>query len=271
MSGLRLLLGVLAVVASVSVRADIILMVHGYQGNADDWRHSGIVARLGKAGWQDGGVIFRAASSEVIFASEPIEAGKILFTAHLPSEYPLILQSQTLESYLQAIGERYPQEDIVLIGHSAGGVVARSALVRSSARLPVKQLITIASPHLGTQAAELGVLAAHSPLSMIAPMLGAGTLNRSGQLYKDLLPEKPGSLLFLLNRQQHPRIDYISLVRRKAYGLPGDLLVPEESQHLEYVYALRGLARSVVAGYGHALHAGDAEVILRVLDGPRSL
>ncbi len=258
-------------ITSVSSRADIILMVHGYHGHADDWRRAGIVNKLSSGGWQDAGVVFQSAQGEVLFTQDIIASEKKQLTAHLPSEYPVLIQSQTLENLLRRVNEQYPEDKIILIGHSAGGVVARSALVRGGKSIPVTQLITIASPHLGTEIAEIGSFAAESPLAMITPWLGGGAINRSGQLFRDLQPEKPGSLLFLLNRQQHPRIDYVSLVRRQAYGLFADLLVPEESQHMEYVYALRGLARSISAGYGHALHPGDGDIILRLIDGPRLL
>lgn len=254
-----------------AVRAEVMVLVHGYHGNPDDWRSSGIVTRLAGAGWIDAGVAFYAPDGRLVLPKTGSGSGKHLITVHLPSEFPLLLQSRTLGDYLKAIAEAYPGERLIIVGHSAGGVVARSALVRSPARLPVAQLITIASPHLGTSLAEAGAFAASSPLSMVAPLMGAGTLNRSAQLYHDLQPEEPGTLLFALNRQPHPRIDYVSMVRRQPFGIPGDLLVSSESQRLEHVYALRGLARSIVAGFGHGLHSGDADVILRLLNGPRAL
>lgn len=252
-------------------KADVMVLVHGYHGNPEDWRSSGIVSRLSGAGWIDVGVVFQAPNGELMLPRSAGRSDNSLYTVHLPSEYPLILQSQTLENYLMAISQANPDEKLIIVGHSAGGVVARSAVVRASQKLPIIQLITIASPHLGTQAAEIGALAARSPLAMVAPMVGAGTLNRSGQLFHDLQPEEPGTLLFTLNRQPHPRIEYISIVRQKTHGLPGDLLVSQESQHMEYVYALRGLARSVIAGFGHGLHVGDGDMILRLINGPRYL
>ncbi len=251
--------------------AEIMILVHGYQSNADDWRRFGIVERLGDSNWRDSGVVYLDPRGQMRFSGVPLKNDKLIFTAHLPSEYPLLRQSQVLETYIKGIANQYPDQRIVLIGHSAGGVVARSALVRAGGTLPISQLITIASPHLGTEAAQLGAIVANSPLAMVAPMMGVGTLNRSQQLYKDLLPEKPGTLLFMLNRQPHPRIEYVSMVRHQAGGFPTDLVVSKNSQRLENVYALRGLARSVMAGYGHGLHAGDADVIVRLIEGLRSL
>lgn len=261
----------LLLLLSQVAQADIMILVHGYQSDADDWRRSGIVERLGHFDWRDSGVVYLNPRGQISFSNLPIKHDKLIFTAHLPSEYPLLQQSQTLETYIKGIAQQYPDQRIVLIGHSAGGVVARSALVRAGGSLPISQLITIASPHLGTDAAKIGTIVANSPLAMMAPMMGVGTLNRSEQLYEDLLPEKPGTLLFMLNRQQHPRIEYVSMVRHASHGFPTDFIVSKNSQRLENVYALRGLARSVMAGYGHGLHAGDADVIVRLIDGPRSL
>lgn len=267
----QLFFTILMVSLSGVVRADIMILVHGYQSNADDWRRSGIVERLGRFDWRDSGAVFLDPHGQMDFSNEPLKNDKVIFTVHLPSEYPLHQQSQTLETFIKGIASYYPNEAIVLVGHSAGGVVARSALVRAGGLLPISQLITIASPHLGTEAATVGAMVADSALAMVAPIMGAGALNRSAQLYKDLQPEKPGTLLFMLNRQRHPRIEYVSMVRHEAYGFPTDLVVPKDSQRLENVYALRGLARSVMAGYGHGLHVGDADVIVRLIEGPRSL
>lgn len=267
----RLLFLTLILMLSHVVKADIMILVHGYQSNANDWRRSGVVERLGQYQWLDSGVVNLDPQGQVHFSKPPLKNDKVIFTVHLPSEYPLLQQSQALETCINRIANFYPDKRIVLIGHSLGGVVARSALVRAGGLLPVSQLITIASPHLGTEAAKIGALVAGSPLAMVAPIMGAGALNRSEQLYKDLQPEVPGTLLFMLNRQQHPRIEYVSMVRQAPHGFPTDFVVPENSQRLENVYALRRLARSVLAGYGHGLQAGDADVIVRLIEGPRSL
>lgn len=266
-----LLFVTLMLLLSGVVKADIMILVHGYQANANDWRLSGVVERLEQSDWHDSGVVNLDLQGKIHFSKPPLKGNRVIFTVHLPSEYPLLQQSQVLETCINGIAKLYPENRIVLIGHSLGGVVARSALVRSGGLLPVSQLITIASPNLGTEAAKIGVLVAGSPLAMVAPIMGAGVLNRSEQLYKDLQPEKPGTLLFMLNRQQHPRIEYVSMVRHAPHGFPTDFIVPKNSQRLENVYALRGLARSVMAGYGHGLQAGDADVIVRLIEGPRSL
>jgi triacylglycerol lipase len=149
------------------------------------------------------------------------------------------------------------------VGHSAGGVVARLFMVQYG-KPKVRALITIASPHLGTEAAELGLMTSLSPLGFFAPFVGAGTLNRSRGLYADLTPERPGNLLYWLNRQAHPDSTYISVVR-EGKALFGDLVVPAYSQDMNHVFALRGRSEVVRTKDGHGLERPDARLLVKLL------
>jgi triacylglycerol esterase/lipase EstA (alpha/beta hydrolase family) len=62
-------------------------------------------------------------------------------------------QARFLGGMLGAIAQRHPTDTVDVIGHSAGGVVARLALVNYGAGT-VTRLITIAAPHLGTERAS---------------------------------------------------------------------------------------------------------------------
>ena len=152
-----------------------------------------------------------------------------------------------------------------MVGHSAGGVLARLYLVRQPDS-GVDALITIASPHLGTGSAELGAMAGQSPLAWVAPLLGGDTFNRSQSLFQDLVRERPGSLLFWLNRQPHPRARYIAIVRDddSLLGL-GEVIVPTWSQDMNNVYALRGWVRTITVPAGHNLEETDGRLLARIL------
>jgi triacylglycerol lipase len=104
-------------------------------------------------------------------------------------------------------------------------------------------------------------------------MLGAGVLNRSQGLYYDLTRENPGNLLGWLNRQPHPEAVYVSVVHRKDGGVlgMGDMVVPEWSQDLNGVIALRGRARTIYSDEGHGLTSGDGEVLLHILESLRKV
>jgi pimeloyl-ACP methyl ester carboxylesterase len=236
-----------------TAHGDALVLVHGYLGDGMDWRGRGVTAALLQQGWRDGGLLPQA-------TADAAPAGNAFYTVELASEAPLLLQAEQLTSYLAVLQKAHSGEQLILAGHSAGGVVARLTMVRNPA-LPVAKLITIGSPHLGTQAAELGWMASQSPLGWLAPMMGADTLNRSQALYADLSPETPGSVLFWLNRQPHPQARYISVVRAG-----NDSFVPAYSQHLESVPALNGKASSVLSPLPHGLHPSDGALLLQLLE-----
>jgi hypothetical protein len=130
----------------------------------------------------------------------------------------------------------------------------------------IAALLTIATPHLGTATAELGLMASQSPLGWVAPLLGAGSLSRSQGLYHDLSREQPGSLLFWLNRQPHPSSRYLCVIHTGGGLLGmGDLVVPEWSQDMNNVAALRGAVVSVAAAGEHLLTPADGELLLELL------
>ena len=247
----------------VAARAEVAVLVPGYLGGPGDGRTSGITGSLERAGWRDGGDLGRRPGP----TSGPAQGGmgpRTFYTLALPTEAPLGPQAQVLGGYLDLIRARHPGEGLTLVGHSAGGVVARLYMVQNP-RSGVTTLVSIASPHLGTDTAEIGALLGQTPLAMFAPMVGAGTLNRSQGLYRDLSRENPQSVLFWLNRQPHPPARYVSVVRSDD-SLLGDLVVPTWSQDMNQVPALRGRSARVEVQDGHGLSAADGRVLTEILD-----
>ena len=149
MRKLLLVFCLLFVGVTQGVRADVALLVHGYLGNAGSWEFSGVNAALAANGWQPAGVIFPRNGTMLLPPPVP-GAAKVTYSVELPSTAPLMVQSDLLLAALRALRARHGKEPITLVGHSAGGVVARMALVRDQAT-GVTRLITIASPHLGTE------------------------------------------------------------------------------------------------------------------------
>jgi pimeloyl-ACP methyl ester carboxylesterase len=243
--------------------ADTLVLIPGYLSDGQDWRQSGIADSLRRAGWGDGGNLFLHRGRPFVSGGGPPRPQRF-YTLDLESEAPLLYQEQQLTAYLSALRERHPGEPLILAGHSAGGVLGRLQMVRNPEQ-PVSALITIASPHLGTESAELGLQAGHSPLAWLTGLVGADTLNRSQGLFFDLARERPGNLLFWLNRQQHPEARYVSVVRNGEDSLFGDLVVPEWSQDMNRVQALYGRALRIEAGGGHGLSEDDARLLVRIL------
>jgi triacylglycerol lipase len=258
------LLGLVALTLSASAVAETLVLIQGYLGSAEDWRESGVTDVLSSNGWRDAGHLRLTPAG--VRSNRPLaRGGKRFYTLSLPTEAPLLAQANILGQYMTTITGQYPGETLILAGHSAGGVLGRLYMVQHPDS-GVDALITIASPHLGTESAEIGAQAGRSPLAWLAPLVGGDTLNRSQGLYQDLSRERPGNLLFWLNRQEHPPARYISVVRRDESLLGiGDIIVPEWSQDMNHVYALRGRARSLVVPGEHGLDRRDGELLVRIL------
>ncbi len=260
----------LLLLAAGGVHAEALVLVHGYLGSGNDWRGPGFVAALERAGWSDGGHL-RSEYGIVQARHSPARVSAMeFFTLDLPYEAPLLTQSEALADYLRFIEKRHPEESLVLAGFSAGGVVARLFLVRHP-DAPVRALITIASPHLGTESADLALVASESPLGALAPLFGADTLNRSQRLYADLARERPGTLLYWLNHQPHPDAEYISVVRTNASTELGDLVVPADSQDMNNVAALHGRVTTLRVPGRHGVETEDGELLARLLEDMRRL
>ena len=259
----RLLLPALALLVG-NVSADTLVMVQGYLADGHDWRASGVARPLLDTGWRDGGQLLLTPDS--VRSDLPEPAGdKRFYTVVLPSEAPLLHQVGFMERYLEFVKARHGADDLYLAGHSAGGVLARLYMVRNP-KSGIDGLITIASPHLGSELAELGNAVGHSPLSWVTPMLGLSTINRSQGLYYDLNRPYPGTLLHWLNAQPHPKAKYVAVIREA--GLPfaaGDGVVPSWSQDLNQVPALRGHATVIPTGGAHSLRIEDGALIADIL------
>jgi triacylglycerol lipase len=268
---LQVCLAIAGIGFASAVRADILVLIHGYLSGAESWDTSGVTTVLERAGWKHAGVFATGPAGVQLLPSPDEAAGRKVYVVDLPSEAPILFQSYQLRQILQLLTESHPGEPIVLVGHSAGGVVARAALVRGGDR-DVKALITIASPHLGTYRAEQALDATDIPFpfSMVTDFFGGETYHtakRSRGLFVDLVRPRPGSFLFWLNNQKHPDLQYFSIVRGEAAILSGDYIVPGYSQDMNNVPALRGKSTRIAVGTGHGLEMIDGSVIVNVLAG----
>lgn len=250
---------------SLGASAETLVLVQGYLGSAGSWRNTGIVASLNGAGWQDAGHLALTPAGIAGFTA-PSTAVNRLYTVDLPTEAPIALQADLLAQYVSYLRGRHGNERMVLIGHSAGGVVARRMMVTKPS-LAIAALITIASPHLGTPAAELGSFVGSTPMAWMTPFVGLSTINRSQVLYADLWREGPGTHLGWLNRQPHPAAQYVSVVRIGGAIGPagGDDFVDGWSQDLNSVAALYGTAMRVESVGEHGLTPFDGPMLIDIL------
>jgi pimeloyl-ACP methyl ester carboxylesterase len=259
-----LLLSLLLMLPCAPVDAEVMVLLQGYLGDDDPWRRSGVTTVLATAGWRDAGHLYHTPRGVMRTLKKP-GAPRQFYTVALPSQSPLLQQLRALVPLLQHVQQQHPGESLYLVGHSAGGVLARLYMVQYPANR-ISALITIASPHLGTASAEAGLMAGDSPLGWMAPLLGDLTLYHSRGLYHDLVREQSGNLLYWLNRQPHPHSRYVSVVRRGGglLGL-GDWVVPDWSQDMNNVRMLRGRALTLHVGGDHYLSIEDGRLLLRIL------
>jgi triacylglycerol lipase len=236
-----------------SARADVLILIHGYMGSAVSWEASGINAILEINGWRRGGIL----AGPQLIASGSGAPGNRSYSVELPSFAPMMVQADQLQAMLQRINTMHPGESLIIVAHSAGGVVARLVLARAGVS-DVKALITVASPHLGTARAVQALNATDTPwpFCLVENFFSNGSyraVKSSRGALIDLAPATPGSLLYWLNAQPHPQIAYYSIVTPGPVGL-GDELVPVFSQDMNNVPALQGKSKVVAVPGGHSLN-----------------
>ena len=196
---------------SAAGRADVLVLVHGYLSGAQSWDASGITGVLQQHDWQRAGVYVAGPAGIQLVPASGVQAANKFYAVDLPSEAPVLVQVYLLNEILDTISRTHKDEPVILVGHSAGGVVARATLVRGN-HDNVTALITIASPHLGTSRAEQALDATDIPfpISMVTDFFAGETYDtamRSRSLYVDLVRPQPGTLLYWLNSQPHPEIE----------------------------------------------------------------
>ncbi len=269
-----LLLFIIFLTAPFAVHAKVAILVHGYLSDAGTWEYSGVNAMLRQAGWRQAGHL---GISPTGFIDQPLpheQGDKLFYTVNLPSLAPAPVQAGWLKAALDRVSEKHPEDELTIVGHSAGGVVARLTLVQYGAG-KVNRLITIAAPHLGTDKAirALDAVDDGGMFGMIKEWVVReeigdrmyNTLRVSRGILFNLVPPAPGTLLFWLNIQPHPDIEYVSIIRSGGYVIAGDLVVPPFSQDMNQVPALRGKSKVYITVQGHELTPTDGRLLADIL------
>ncbi len=252
-----------------NVQADTLLLAHGYMGSSQQWHRAGIVTQLDRVGWHHAGNLNLV--NEVVRVQKLVPSGmRRMYTLSFQSEKSIQAQAEQMHKYVEHIRQHHPDEQIILVGHSAGGVVARLYMVEQY-RDDLIALITIASPHLGTDKAEYVELLSQNLFAWLEPIPGLNTLYKSQGLFFDLIPNRSDNLIGWLNYQVHPAAQYFSIVREPSddsimANIPvQDFIVPTWSQDMNEVYALRGRSKTYRLGTMHGLSKKDGELLQKIL------
>lgn len=243
--------------------ADTVLLLHGYLGSSYEWRHSSIIKQLDDVGWLNAGVL-RINEEDVLSSNEDHDYTRRVYRLELASENPIDAQVKQLDLYIEYVRNKHVAEQIILIGHSAGGIVARSYMVNKP-NVDLTALVTIASPHLGANNAELAQAVTENLPVWVERIPGVEKIYRSQGLFFDLMPNRSDNLIAWLNHQPHPQAKYFSIVRKQTDDTMQDFVVPSTSQDMNKVYALRGRSKTYSIKSMHSLSFKDGEIIKKIL------
>lgn len=248
--------------------ADTVLLLHGYLGSSYEWQRSGIVQQLDATSWRDAGVL--AINDDRVIAQkdktnkEETRSTRRVYSVELTSEQSIDTQADQLDQYIKYVRHWHPGEQIILVGHSAGGVVARLYMVKNP-NDDLGALVTIASPHLGTKNAEYAQTISENILVWAEGVPGLEKLYHSQGLFFDLIPDRSDNLIAWLNVQEHPSARYYSIIREQTDDALQDFIVPSWSQDMNAVHALRGRSETYTLKSAHSLSAKDGEILKAIL------
>ena len=263
LTSLYLFICLVVISMSSTVHADTVLLLHGYLGSSYEWQQSGVVDRLDANGWRNAGVL-SIYQGRVRVNKRKISSIRRSYSVELESEQSIDTQAEQLNQYIEYIRHKHSEEQIILVGHSAGGVIARLYMVKNPSE-DLSALITIASPHLGTKNAEFAQTVSENILVWIEGFPGVGKLYRSQGLFFDLMPNRSDNLIGWLNFQEHPQARYYSIVREETDDTLQDFVVPSWSQDMNEVYALRGRSTLHTVKSMHGLTGKDADILTTIL------
>ena len=146
----------------------------------------------------------------------------------------------TLESRIDAIIHETGQEKIIVVAHSMGGLLARAYMAQVGAAR-IAKLITLGTPHHGSQIAALGLFECAKQMRYRSPWI---------EMLEDLEAANP------------PAIPALSI-----YTLNDDLVYPPESSVLEW----EGAENVPVSAVGHVALLYSEPIAKRVIAAIRKV
>lgn len=252
--------------------ADVLVLIHGYMGSPDSWEQSHVNDILSEDNWKRGGVIVPDTRQFYPSRTSSVKDKNISYMIDMPWMRPLDEQTDYLKVAMDQILKLRPGEKITLVGHSAGALVARLWLVQHYDPAVIR-MVSIAAPNLGTSRAVDALDLTDptfAPFDAVRNMFGGklyNTVRHSRELVYDFTPpsERNPNILFWLNQQTHPDIEYIAIVREDRRGRDKDWLISANSQDLNNVPALRGKAKTYIVPQRHPLSYQDGVLLVSLI------
>ena len=124
----RLLSSIGLILLSSLAQAETLVLIPGFQEQGMAWRFRHVTSALESSGWVDAGNLNFSPKGIVNSTRLAKRPKKALYTLELPTQLSIIQQSTILNQYLNLLA-RIRKEPLSLVGHSAGGLVARYWLV----------------------------------------------------------------------------------------------------------------------------------------------
>lgn len=276
-----------------TVPAPLVIM-HGLGGKGKGWIDSGLTGFFEERGLVHGGTIRWVEGQGVVIegGTEGSERSDFL---HLEMSDPfqsLEEWSSEIRAGVEEVLARTGAPRVALVGFSAGGLAGRKYVVDHPEDHGVARLVTLASPHLGSEwayasmvAGGLEKAAADGGLKGKAAELiasGLGPLEElvgiplDAPLVRELVPEEHNEVLRALNRSEHPwNLEYACIRTAGAPGFGGwgeveaDLLKIREGEILDskIVGSLSTVVLSAVAFLrNRPSFRGDGAVLLSSQD-----
>ncbi|HEX3530740.1 MAG TPA: alpha/beta fold hydrolase [Thermoanaerobaculia bacterium] len=198
-----------------------ILFLHGFGSGAETWKDARLTDFLQSKGLRFGGTVRIDGKGEARI--EGSSAGADFFLLAVSSSFQgLDGWTRDIAKLVAKVREATQAPRVVLVGHSAGGLAGRRYLVEHFSDHHLAKLVTVASPHRGSELGWLWLLKKKLQSTPIDAWLagverGVGTPLDSPLLH-DLLPERQNPALARLNKTAHPTdVEYSCL---RAAGSP---------------------------------------------------
>jgi len=209
-----------------------ILLIHGLGGEGKGWVDAGMTDYFEQAGLRFGGEVYTNLEGEMRLerGSFPPSVSDFFVVSISDPFQSLELWQQEIHTAVEQILGWTGAPKLVLVGFSAGGVAARKYLVEHLDDHRVAKLVTVASPHRGSELAlvyrvDKGIREALEGGSLtkrlaaeyeaIVERVEAATkIQIDAPLLGELIPpEYDGEFLKQLNQSPHPKdVEYVSLI-----------------------------------------------------------